>query len=372
MPKLAFIIVVVLLSILATHSHGQAETVQLETKTKGKLINNTQREQNPTMRAAHFQNDLSNGAIELYGLSFNFSKDQDGDGYFHKFSLSFDLDTSQGPTQIYVVASLMGLEQKPLFTTEPYWVYGQTGEDTYQTTVLLSEGYPNAEYDLSLAVYAADSNQLLAQFSQDNSPRFSPLFLEDARADHIESHGVSIYQLGYSLSEDWDNDGFYTRLDVDVDVDAPNQSRWIYLEFILVDYSGYGELLSSSPIFQIHHLDSSDQYQTRISLESGYSPQDYKLVAKVYDANTHQLLLESQVPHSNGIPLESFEWDDTWHHDSNIVVEEEYFYAEYGAGGSMGLVFSLMLLPFLYPVVMGKLRQAELRGLLTKTRGFNQ
>ncbi len=339
MQKAAIILVTMLILILASHSQAETNGADAapQQKTQGKLIRNPNKPEpnstNSSTRAATFS--AAQQTISLYDVWYDLITDNDGDGYYQKLHINFDLDTAYSEYPIYVVAEI-GSQSQTLFQTDPYNLNGNSASDSYQATVLLTEGYPSSYYDLVFKVYDADNHQLLAQFSSQNNDLFEPLYLEDATLDsNLED--VSLYSLAYDLSEDWDHDGYYTKINLQFDADAPNQQRWIYAELFLVDEYGQWHELASTQPFQIAHYNSQDAYQTSVSLNSGFSPQSYQVAVRIYDGYTHSLLLTTIAPSGSYADMESIDWDnDNWSEDETVIVEEEYYYAS-GSGGSMGL-----------------------------------
>lgn len=348
MQKMALVIVLMLLTILATHTQAiTTNELSPQQKTRGKIIANPNKNKSQkSTRAATYNGVQANAQTEihLFDVWFDLLTDSDGDGYYAKLNINFDLDTIFSEHEIYVVGQL---DNQQLFKTDAFTLHGNSGDDSYQTTVLLTEGYSSNYYDLTLIVYDAETNQMLVQYSSNNNDLFEDLYLEDAMLDDPFSKEPTLYSLSYQLGEDWDGDGYYTQISIAFDVDAANQTRWIYSEIFLIDLQGYWHPLSISQPYEITHYDDHDAFQTTLTLDTHFEPKAYQVAVRIYDNNTHALLLTSIAPNSNA-NMESIDWDNDFSNSnygedsSTVIVEEETYYAS-GSGGSMGIVFLSLL-----------------------------
>lgn len=350
MHKVAILILLLLIGILAGHSKAFAEE-----KTKGKMITNPNRSSSeqvdsdvfngtptsPRVTAALYQS--SSTEVVLNDIWADWNRDNDGDGYYSKFNLSFDFDAPHSTQTIYVTGTLTGrggeATSQPLFTTEPYTIQQSSGGDAYQMTVLLTDGYPTNTYQLQLAVYDAESKALIHQFDGYDANLLHDLYLEDANQDSptpeniTRASHVELYELAFSLYDDFDNDGYFTRIDIQMDVDAPSDARWIYAKLYLIDEYGQYLFLKDTREFHIEDYDN-DEYRMEALLEFGFSPQRYQLSVELYDADTHNLLLTSEAPSSTPAHMESLDWE---HSTEVVVIEEETHSDHHGSGGSLTL-----------------------------------
>ncbi|MAR91538.1 MAG: hypothetical protein CML06_11755 [Pseudomonadales bacterium] len=324
MYKLAIAIVTFLLLLLVGHTQAAELMTSPGAKVKGGLVTDSERAATPLQPRALHGNTHSSPGLQLFAVDVELREDSDGDGYYHRFGVTLDLDLPFDSREIYVVGRLA---QRILFQTEPYTVAGVQGSDAYRVDVLLTEGYPAQRYSLSLEVYAADSEQLLQQFGAVEAPALGALYLEDQQQEAVQAQALSIYELAFELSQDWDGDGYYTDLALDLDADAPGRERWVYAEVSLLDTAGYGLPLRTSAPFLLRDYASNDRYRTALTLDYGYSPQAYRLRVDLYDADTHTLLLTGYSPNHTPLYMESLEWD------------EDAYYSDPGSrhGGSLSL-----------------------------------
>jgi hypothetical protein len=356
MHKIACLVVCVLLIILTAHREARAANTdpintitQPVAKIKSKRISNPskyEKEQQSSLQYRSLSAQPLSQVVSVYDVWFNLIEDTDGDGYFHQFEVSFDVDTQYAQQEIYVVGKLIGATSQQLFETEHYHIESDSGADSYQTTVLLSDGYPSGEYNMELNVYDAQTDTLLLHVNGQHDQDMWGLYLEDAKLEHSIIERIEIYELAYELSEDWDDDGFYTHINLSFDADAPNQTRRIYAHISLRDPYGNRQLLSRTDDFVIQHYDSGDYVQNQLTLEYGFDPDHYQLIIDLYDAYNHHLLLTSNSPLSTPLNLESIDWDS----DYSVYIEEEYSVSAtgtYRSGGSSSVLLLGALIIFI-------------------------
>ncbi|MEC8813799.1 MAG: hypothetical protein CSH49_10145 [Alcanivorax sp.] len=354
MYKMAFVIVTLLLVILASNPQAQAATLTATdsgnstgSKISGSIISNPEKTQ--TMGVARglsletTSNRYSDSSVRVYDVWFNMVADTDGDGYYHQFEVNFDIDSELYRQDIYVVGELAGASRQILFQTETYMLSGDSGDDTYQARVLLTEGYPSQAYELILNIYSAETDSLLLQYDGDNDSRLRSLFLEDNTQEEAGYDRVTLYELGFELSADQDGDGFYTQLEVELDADAPGQERNVYVRLSLIDGYGRWYNISTSNLFRLYDYSSNDRYTTRVVLDYGFDPATYQLGVEIFDAETENLLLSSTAPSTTPLTMESTDWDNDWDNDYSVTVEEEYRVSGSGGSSSLFLLFLLGL-----------------------------
>ncbi|RLT92095.1 choice-of-anchor H family protein [Ketobacter sp.] len=352
MYKIALIIVTFLLVVLASAPQAQAMPQAAtppdpNSKFRGKIISN------PAKPAADFtahalaaptalNSATTTASVSVYDVWFDLQGDHDGDGYYHQFDVNFDIDTLRSSQRIFVVGELQGElhgeHQQTLFQTEVYTIYGTSGNDTYQARVLLTDGYPSDQYALSLSIHDADTGAELLHYSSADNPQLADLYLEDSSRESAALHSISIYELAFDLSGDQDRDGYFTDITVEVDADAPGQSRWVYARISLIDPHDYWREIHTSQDFRLQDYSSQDRYMSRLSLDYGFDPARYQLAVQLYDADSGNLLITTTSPLATPLHMESQDWDNDAY---RVVVEEEYYAT--ASGGSVGLFFLLML-----------------------------
>lgn len=347
MKKPALILFFFTLLLASLHNSARAESAPVA-KFTGKVTSNPHRSVTDDVPGAT-QLDTITGksisggdAVGVYDVWFAFQRDNDGDGYHQQFEIFFDIDSRYSNTRIYVTGQLDNGASTPLFRTEPFTVSGGTGSDTYSATVLLTDGYPSADYALTLRVYDAQTNALLLVYGPNQDERLDQLFLEDAQRDAVSSAALQLFEFAFTLQVDNDGDGFYTEADVRLDADAPQQTRAIYASLFLVDAHNDWIPLKNSVVVTVSGYSAHDNIMLDFALNSGFDPQHYRLGVQLHDAYSHTVLLTSVTPASTPVRMESADFD------SNYYVVEEYYYEEEhhsaGASGIWLLSAVLMLL----------------------------
>ena len=89
--------------------------------------------------------------------------DNDHDGYFGGFSLSFDVDTSYGSQDIYATIFLQLGNQSPivLLKTKTFTIYGRSGADIYRVEAQLVDRYRAGNYQVQIDIHDAHSGEVL-------------------------------------------------------------------------------------------------------------------------------------------------------------------------------------------------------------------
>lgn len=309
-------------------------------KFAGEITLNPQRTESDTVAAssdnakAAAKYIASGSSVGIYDIWFAEQQDNDGDGYHSRFKLFFDIDSRYTNHRIYVTGQLNNGTSTPLFRTEPFAVSGETGNDTYSATVLLTDGYPSTQYDLTLRVYDANSNTLLLTWGPQQDGRMSQLFLEDAGRDQVSNADIQVFEFAYTLHTDRDGDGYFTDADVRIDVDAPQHTRQLYASLFLIDHGDNWIPLRNSAVVTVTGYSNADAIRINFGLDSGFAPQHYRLGVQLHDAYSHNLLLTSTTPGSALARMESVDYDSSYY-----VVEEVYYEEEHGhSGGATGIV----------------------------------
>lgn len=355
--KKPVLILLFLLPALAASQWARAEDAAQQ-KFAGKIISNPERpapESAPAgveKSAATFTTAaLSSGDVSMYNVWFDFTRDDDGDGYYHQFNVSFDLDTRLSSASVYVTGQLNNGASTPLFRTDPFTLRGATGSDSYQATVLLTEGYPSTQYALTLRVYDAQTNALLFSYGPNSDSELAQLYLEDVSREAAYSNDLQLFQLDFTLSDDSDGDGYYTQADIRIDADAPGRIHSLYGKLYLIDRNGQWIYLKDTGNFTVSNYSHSDAVYTGFGLDGGFDPQRYKLAVELYDAYTHNLLLTSTTPDAAPVRMESMEYDNGYY-------VEEYYYEEEHSGGSV----QWLLLGAMTVLVLRRTRKERLPG----------
>ena len=266
--------------------------------------------------------------------------DEDGDGYYHHFRFSFDADTSYLSQSLYAKVFMTdGAEEWLIFESGTFTIHGQSGTDVYEITTSLNEGYPAQPYDLILRLYDPVTHELILTWDYLDDSELANRYLEDAEQDTYYSSTPYVHSFTTELRDDYDGDGYFSRIDLSVDVDAPQTERAIRIGVELYnEYGGWESLYLSREIL-IRGTTSADTETITLELDSGFPTDSYSLRLTVYESQSRALLSTESIQQS--MPLESLEYEDSGHshHRSS---------SSSGSGGAMGiLVFPLTLMAWL-------------------------
>ena len=150
------------------------------------------------------------------------------------------------------------------------------------------------------------------------------------------------------LISDFDNDGFYHRFNVDIDVDTVFDTAYIYAKLYLSYEGGPWNYYASSDNYHIHGDSELDSFIIETELSDGFPPGYYDVRIEVYDADYDEWLL-SYGPYDD-ISLSALPLEDSYHDDYDTVaiypVETEIVFA--GHSGSMS--WWLLIVPVLIAV----------------------
>ena len=152
-----------------------------------------------------------------------------------------------------------------------------------------------------------------------------------------------LYDALTELISDFDNDGFYHRFNVDIDVDTVFDTAYIYAKLYLSYEGGPWNYYASSDNYHIHGDSELDSFIIETELSDGFPPGYYDVRIEVYDADYDEWLL-SYGPYDD-VSLSALPLEDSYHDDNGTVV---YYPVETnivlaGHGGSISWL--LLLLP---------------------------
>jgi hypothetical protein len=154
-----------------------------------------------TVRSANVSHHSNE--FDIFSVQSTLIADWDYDGYFHKFSITFDADVQRDMAQVYAVLYLSreGGPWEQFFVTDTFTVYGDSTTDSYQVVTKLAEGYVSADYNVLIDLYEVGDDYPVATASDLTTSALYGLPLEDQQRDHDnevryvevhESYGGSI------------------------------------------------------------------------------------------------------------------------------------------------------------------------------------
>lgn len=128
----------------------------------------------------------------IYDAMTRLSGDIDGDGFYHQIDVTFDADVDFGTAAVYarLFVSYEGGPWNHYFTTDVFFIDGDSTTDLYTVSTHLLEGYPTGYYDVLIELYEASWDEFVADYGPFEDPALRVLPLEDlARDDYYTSDG---------------------------------------------------------------------------------------------------------------------------------------------------------------------------------------
>ena len=130
--------------------------------------------------------------FSIYDAHSHLLYDNDFDGFYQKFSVTFDADVYNyyGSEFVEVYAELYlsknGGEWLHYYTTDDFIIYSDSSTDNYEVLTTLDDGYGSDYYDVLIDLYEVGYNDPVATISSDDTNTLFALPLESANYDYIE------------------------------------------------------------------------------------------------------------------------------------------------------------------------------------------
>lgn len=143
-----------------------------------------------------------NGDFWVYDATVTLHGDSDYDGYFHHFSVEFDVDSYFVHADVYARLYLgVGEEFREFHTTSVFAVDGQSSDDTFTVESELLTGFYPQDYELLIEIYDAYDDHLVAVYDGYDDADLYLLSLEssDYEEVYIEPDVVVVHASGGSL-----------------------------------------------------------------------------------------------------------------------------------------------------------------------------
>ena len=115
--------------------------------------------------------------------------DDDYDGYYHGFSITFDADYlryDQYDTALVYAELYLRKNGGPwlhYFTTQNFTIHSDTPDDAYEVVTNLRDGYRSDNYDVLIDLYEVGYTDIVATYSSDDNNALYALPLESANYD---------------------------------------------------------------------------------------------------------------------------------------------------------------------------------------------
>ena len=252
----------------------------------------------PQSHTSHHSGDYS-----IYEANITLIEDDDLDGFFHRFIVEFDADTTYFSAEVYAKLYL-SYEGGPFYhyyTTDDFIIDGSAGDDEYEVTTSLTSGYPTGYYDIAIDLYESDSGLLVASLDAFDEPELHALPLEDGQLDGSQTHSLFA---AIDLISDQDADGFYHYFSIVIDAESPHGSNAYARIYSRLNNGPWLHEYTTS-IFTVLNNTSSDALTIDTDWESGYPTGYYDFRIDLFDqTNTLLTSVDSGSPFLADVPLE--------------------------------------------------------------------
>lgn len=153
-----------------------------------------------------------------------------------------------------------------------------------------------------------------------NRPYVSP---EEETRRRRYSDETQVVETGVRLSRDDDRDGYYSRFNLEIDVDTRDQLE-VYADIYLQLESESPRWLHSTRSFHLYGNSDSDEYGLEVTLTDNFPAGHYDLIIEIRDAWSDQLLdsvSEAHFRNLGSLPLEDESYRGPRNDGSALVVE---------------------------------------------------
>ncbi|MEO3677544.1 choice-of-anchor H family protein [Rheinheimera fenheensis] len=106
-----------------------------------------------------------------------------------------------------------------------------------------------------------------------------------------QSH-VWFYSVDLYLSGDRNANGYYHRLELELDADTSEPYQAVFAEFSLLPSYGDERIFYTSSVFELYRQSPDDWLAIDTVLQSQFAADEYLLTVRLFDANTGYLLAE--------------------------------------------------------------------------------
>jgi len=131
--------------------------------------------------------------VIIYDAVTELISDFNYDGFYHRFSVAIDADTSYDIAYVYarLYLSYEGGPWNYYASSDAYHIYADSERDIFSIETELAEGFVPGYYDVRIELYDADTDEWLLSYGPYNDASLSALPLEDAQYD--DSYQSVIY-----------------------------------------------------------------------------------------------------------------------------------------------------------------------------------
>ncbi len=138
------------------------------------------------------------GIFSIYDASVGLIHDDDGDGFYHQFSVTFDADISFGSALVFarMYISYEGGPWNYYYTTKTFEIITDSNFDAHTVETIFTSGYAPGRYDIRIELFEAGWTGSVASYGPIDDLDLNYLPLEDEEHEFFESVAAA----GCSLS----------------------------------------------------------------------------------------------------------------------------------------------------------------------------
>ena len=331
-------------------SQKSAQGVKIERrkvdKVKRDSANNLVAKSAPKVREASPLTATNFHEFSVYDAWSSLDYDQDYDGYYSEFTVGFDVDFSEGYADVYAEMYLSrdGGPWVYFNTTDVFTIYNNDSDDYYSVSTRLNYNFPTGNYDVLIDIIEAGQSGIVATAGPLEFDGLYALPIEDSEHE-VSSTDTQISYVASIISDDLDLDGFYTRLELEYDIDTLDSGRLVYAEIDLINVDTNHRVIRSTENF---YLGNHTEF-VELILDSGFTPGWYDIEIRIVDTATNEVIefVAQDFSALVDVPLESQNYDHLPDNTGGEVVDEVVIIHESGGGSlTWGLIFLLTLVTF--------------------------
>ena len=262
-----------------------------------------------TNSANNSANNAAHHEVWFHRIDITLDDDINHNGYYSRITVNFDADTIYDPIDVYAVLKLTDPNGfiNDYFVSDVFDLHGESANDYREIETVLTDNWLTDQYHLSVQLFDAHNDELLAHIDREHAPQLAFLALESLDYEYSAPQYLSMFDAQLNLLHDDDGDGYYHGFSLELDIDINYGSSEVYAElYVSTDQISWQPLLTSEP-FNIVEDHTHDNQTWQFEWLGGYPTGHYTIKALIVDANHHQTLLEilpGQSPALRAIPLE--------------------------------------------------------------------
>ncbi|WNO62132.1 choice-of-anchor H family protein [Rheinheimera sp. MMS21-TC3] len=160
-----------------------------------------------------------------------------------------------------------------------------------------------------------------------------------AYESYVWFHSVDLH-----LSGDINENGYYHRLEIEIDADTSDPYVQVFAEYSLTSRYGKEYIFHTSSVFELFNQRNDDWFATDTVLHRDYPRDEYLLTIRLFNAKTGYLVAEisGYDDHSlDLLPLEDYQRDIHFDHNTSVGVAV-------AAGNTSSIILLGLVLLFMY------------------------